>query len=97
LLEENADAATMLRERYGLQLAALQTLPTLRHAFTHFELQLQPLRIQLVGIIHSVRDASSQRWVKLSDAPPALPTPIARLFQQLKMSTDQPCPEPFTA
>jgi len=97
LIEENGDAATVLRERYGLQLASQQALPTLRHAFTHFELQLQPLRIRLAGAIDTVREASNQRWVKLNDTPPALPTPIAKLFQQLKTSIHQPCLEPFTA
>ncbi|MDB5985070.1 MAG: mutY [Nevskia sp.] len=97
LLEDGGDAATLLSERYGLRLLSAVALPRLRHAFTHFELELLPLRIRLDGAADTLRDCAGQRWVKLSDPLPALPAPVSKLLQRLKTSTDQPCPEPSTA
>ena len=97
LLEDGADAATLLGERYGLQLLSAAALPVLRHAFTHFELELLPLRIQVDAALNALRDSAGQRWVKLGDPLPALPAPVSKLFQQLRTSTDRSCPEPSTA
>ncbi len=97
LLEDGADAAALLADRYGLGQHSATPLPRLRHAFTHFELDLLPLRIELQSIPEALREGGAQRWVKLDGPLPALPAPISKLFQQLLQSTQSSCPEPSIA
>jgi A/G-specific adenine glycosylase len=61
-----------------------QTLPPIDHAFTHFDLRLNPLRVRCDRKA-SVRNAEHQRWYAL-EAPPriGLPQPIRRLFERLR-------------
>ncbi len=58
-------------------------LPAIEHAFTHFDLRLQPLRVVCRRHSH-VADEEHRLWYRL-DAPPrvGLPQPIHRLFARL--------------
>ena len=63
------------------------TLPPIDHAFTHFDLRLNPL------VIHcepgtKVRDGDDRLWYQL-DSPPriGLPQPISQLFERLRTSS----------
>jgi A/G-specific adenine glycosylase len=64
-----------------------QALAPIDHAFTHFDLRLNPL---LVRGRHTpkVRDAEDRLWYQL-DAPPrvGLPQPILQLFERLRTGT----------
>lgn len=81
--EESPEQA--LRERYGLQLRAQAALPPLRHAFTHFELELQPLRVQVAARADGVREQADQLWLKLSaETWPGLPAPVLKILNQLR-------------
>ncbi|MFP5307322.1 MAG: A/G-specific adenine glycosylase [Gammaproteobacteria bacterium] len=69
------------------QAGAAQALPVLRHAFTHFDLELQPLRI-VIDAAPSIAEPGRGRWVTLSELRAlGLPTPIRKLNEQ-----DEPIP-----
>jgi len=64
------------------QAGAAQALPALRHAFTHFDLELQPLRI-VIDAAPSIAEPDRGRWVTLSELRAlGLPTPIRKLIEQ---------------
>lgn len=67
----------------GLTVSERQNLPTLRHAFTHFRLTLQPVLCHLPSQPAMVGE-SGQVWIALDAAVNAgVPTPIRKLIQLL--------------
>jgi A/G-specific adenine glycosylase len=60
------------------------SLPPIDHAFTHFDLRLNPIQVQC-GPQAAVRECTDRLWYQL-DAPPrvGLPQPILRLFERLR-------------
>jgi A/G-specific adenine glycosylase len=77
------DALAWCRQEFG-DMPESQLLPPIDHAFTHFDLRLNPLRVRCAGST-SVHDAGTHRWYPL-EAPPriGLPQPIRRLFERLR-------------
>ncbi|MBL6750536.1 MAG: A/G-specific adenine glycosylase [Nevskia sp.] len=83
LAQADEDAAAFLRGAYGLHAQAGEALPTIAHAFTHFDLHLRPLRLH-VREPAGLAEQAPARWIDLAaDALPGLPAPVARLLQQL--------------
>lgn len=65
-------------------IADLQTLDDIRHAFTHYRLTITPLLIELNQANSVIRDTDQQCWVKIDDtASLGLPTPAKSLIQKL--------------
>jgi A/G-specific adenine glycosylase len=77
------DALAWCRQEFG-DTPESQMLPPIDHAFTHFDLRLNPLRVRCARNT-SVRDADTHRWYPL-EAPLriGLPQPIRRLFERLR-------------
>lgn len=107
---ESADA--WLRQRHGIRVEPIDTLPAFRHAFTHFELELAPLVCTLIDddVPTDVHERPDQRWLTItprSDAALAgigLPAPVQGFLSRRyalnashETSTPAPCPEPSTA
>jgi A/G-specific adenine glycosylase len=78
-----SDALAWCRQEFG-DTPESQLLPPIDHAFTHFDLRLNPLRVRCARTM-SVHDAGTHRWYPL-EAPPriGLPQPIRRLFERLR-------------
>lgn len=78
-----SDALAWCRQEFG-DTPESQLLPPIDHAFTHFDLRLNPLRVRCARTT-SVHDAGTHRWYPL-EAPPriGLPQPIRRLFERLR-------------
>lgn len=102
-------AADFLQD-HALAPEEIGTLPTMRHAFTHFDLNLIPLRARAgTAVAREVRDtASGGVWIKLADPDgwPGMPTPIRRLIESLRAASTEPslfpealltCPAPSSA
>jgi A/G-specific adenine glycosylase len=95
VLDGAEDAAAWLARERGLQAQQLESLPPLRHGFTHFELQLEPLRLRLTGDASGLREQAGQRWINMAaDTLPGLPAPVARLLARLR---HPPQPDPQQA
>jgi A/G-specific adenine glycosylase len=77
------DALAWCRQEFG-DTPESQLLPPIDHAFTHFDLRLNPLLVRCARTT-SVHDAGTHRWYPL-EAPPriGLPQPIRRLFERLR-------------
>ncbi|MGB0955833.1 MAG: A/G-specific adenine glycosylase [Panacagrimonas sp.] len=79
-------------QRLGYLATASEALAPIQHAFTHFELELRPIRIG-VKPQTGLREPANHRWFNISHPKwPALPKPVSRLFEEI-----YPCHEPFTA
>lgn len=79
-----ADADTPLSEveaSLGLALDDLGWLPSVHHAFTHFDLQLLPRCLRLRGNA-AVTESAERRWFSMhaSSAQPGLPAPVRKLL-----------------
>ncbi len=74
-----AEPARWLEARFGLAPRASAPLPPLNHAFTHFRLEIAPIRFE-VGDSRMVAD-DTHRWLALADLDSAgLPTPVRRIL-----------------
>ncbi len=73
------------REILGVDIIDLQEVTGLRHGFTHFELDIHPVRA-MAGGFFAVNDDADQLWYKLATReggqPPGMPAPVAKLLQQ---------------
>jgi A/G-specific adenine glycosylase len=59
-------------------------LPSLRHAFSHFDIEMRPLLVHCLGKAETLRDDDRYRWYDAHDpARVGLPTPIARLLARV--------------
>ena len=64
--------------------ASAQPLPAIDHAFSHYKLRLQPLRIDAVVPRAQVRDNDDLRWVARDEfADLGIPAPIRRLIESI--------------
>jgi A/G-specific adenine glycosylase len=77
------DALAWCRQEIG-EVMQPQSLPCIDHAFTHFDLRLNPLRVRCEAR-SAVHEGGNRLWYQL-DAPPriGLPQPIRRLLEQLR-------------
>jgi len=57
-----SDASDWVRQRFGWAVADIETAPEFRHTFTHFHLDILPLRIRLSGEVSRVADAGEIAW-----------------------------------
>ena len=84
----DADALAWCLTEFG-DASESQSLPPIDHAFTHFDLRLNPLQVRCDRETR-VRDADRHRWYSL-EAPPriGLPQPIRRLFERLRTAGER--------
>lgn len=97
--EAGEPVADLLGARYGLDIVDdPRPLPAFRHAFTHFELELQPLRLRVGDQAVALREREAQRWINIHRAElPGLPAPVLQFLKRLQQEHPEPCPEPSTA
>jgi A/G-specific adenine glycosylase len=102
VLEGDEDAAAWLAREHGLAAEPLETLAPLRHGFTHFELELSPLRLRAAAGASGLREQAPLRWINMAaDTLPGLPAPVVKLLARLKAPPEpqqalplEPAPEP---
>ena len=61
----------------------------LRHSFSHYDLDIQPIVVRVESDGGKVADADATIWYKLDDAPPGgMAAPVKKLIDQLKKRED---------
>ena len=79
----DADAQAWCRQHLGITPARITPWPVLRHSFSHFHLDIEPLELQLAAAT-VVRDSGALRWQKLATPPKlGLAAPVQRLLGKL--------------
>jgi A/G-specific adenine glycosylase len=59
----------------------------LRHSFSHYNLDIQPILVRIESQAGKVADAEARTWHRLNDAPPGgMAAPVKKLINQLKKS-----------
>jgi A/G-specific adenine glycosylase len=72
------------RERMGFEIGPRHSLPVRRHTFSHFRLDIEPIRVQIKNPTHRVMDGEVWVWYNLSQPDNrGLAAPIARILQEL--------------
>lgn len=83
IADEHIDAHTWLGSRFGLTASCTSLLPALRHAFTHFSLDLLPVRLDTAGAGGQLHDPALVWLASEQLGGAALPAPIRRILENL--------------
>jgi len=83
------DVTGTIARRFGLQTRRVERLATIRHAFTHFTLDIQPVLADVGGVGRHAGEPGAL-WLPLAEAGgAALPAPVKRLLARLGTLDDQ--------
>ena len=79
----DSDIAGYCLQRFGTRVVAIEELPQIAHGFTHYKLDIQPLRLRVSALIPRVAEPGVV-WLPLEDArQAAIPAPVKRILAQL--------------
>ena len=63
--------------------------PALRHSFSHYDLDIQPILVRIESPLSKVADGDDATWYRLDELPPGgIAAPVRKLIDQLKKSND---------
>jgi A/G-specific adenine glycosylase len=81
----SAEAAThWCRSRLGTEAIRVEILPSRRHSFTHFQLDIQPVLALLAAEPARVADSAASTWIEPARRGDlGLPAPISRLLDEV--------------
>lgn len=85
-LPEGADAAEHCLEQWAMRVDAPRETASIKHGFTHFELIIQPLVLNVLDVsaaqTDQISEATASQWYKPDTAvtAPALPAPLSKLL-----------------
>jgi A/G-specific adenine glycosylase len=80
---ETGDLAAQLARRFDCELESAESMAPLHHGFTHFRLEIRPLRCRVRDRSRAVHE-DRLRWLPLADiGRAALPAPVRRLLETL--------------
>jgi len=78
------EAAGWCAQAFGCTPARLATRPVLRHGFTHFDLDMTPVEIEIPPPAPRTQEAGQRLWYTLHDPPRVgLAAPVSRLLRSL--------------
>lgn len=85
-LDGGEDARDWCDDKLNLQPAELQIWETVRHSFTHFDLDIEPIVVRVDHRSRKVADGDAQMWYRL-DAPQkiGLAAPVAGLIDKFRI------------
>ncbi len=85
LLDSGEDAAHWLRRQHALRTRSEGALPAISHGFTHFELELSPLRLRAEEAGDALGEHAGLRWINMAaEELPGLPAPVSKLLRGLQ-------------
>jgi len=78
-----SDLAAYCLKRFGVRVLEFEPLPTLAHGFTHFSLDIRPLRVRVSALVPQAAEPGVT-WLPLEDARgAAIPAPVRRILAAL--------------
>lgn len=87
---ENANISQHCEQEFGIQIDSSTPLPAFRHTFSHFHLDIQPLKCKVSTYKHSIMDSTNQVWYKCQPQNQTakadkrgLPAPVKMLLDNL--------------
>ncbi|MGI9258921.1 MAG: A/G-specific adenine glycosylase [Gammaproteobacteria bacterium] len=83
-LADASEAAIWCEDRLGAGVSSGQSLEPIDHSFTHFDLRMEPLMLELDGAVESVMDSADWLWYKPQEPlDVGVAAPIAALLSTL--------------
>jgi A/G-specific adenine glycosylase len=71
----------------GSAVTQMLSWDVIRHSFSHFDLDIQPIVVRIESHAGKVADAGVRTWYHLDEAPPGgFAAPVKKLINQLKKS-----------
>ena len=84
-------AQDWVRDRLSVSPLSVQPLPGLRHSFTHFRLEIEPLLMDLPRACALAGDSAGWQWLSLAELDSApLPAPVRKILSALPEPTLNP-------
>jgi A/G-specific adenine glycosylase len=82
-LAEGRKGASYYREKFSCEISKTSRMPPIEHGFTHFKLQIRPIRCTVKRILPRA-EAPGRIWLGVDDAVrAAVPTPVRKLLREL--------------
>ncbi|MEM9758752.1 MAG: A/G-specific adenine glycosylase [Pseudomonadota bacterium] len=89
------EALSLCEQRLGRTPYSQQALPGLRHSFSHYHLEIQPLLLSLDSQPTAVAEGDSlQSWPAASFPPVGLAAPVAKIWRQVAAQLGEAAEEP---
>lgn len=83
-LPEVTSVADWCRDTLGQEPSAATSMETLRHSFSHFDLDIQPVVVRVSAAQSKVADSADATWYRLDDNPPGgMAAPVQRIIDSL--------------
>ena len=61
-----------------------ESLPVLRHSFSHYDLDIQPILVRVEAPLSKVADGDDATWYSVDELPPGgIAAPVRKLIDQL--------------
>jgi A/G-specific adenine glycosylase len=77
------------RDKFDGVAAATEPWASLRHSFSHYDLDIQPILVRVDSPLRKVADCDTMTWYRLDETPPGgIAAPVRKLIDQLKKSND---------
>ena len=87
-IPQEADVTQWCKKHLGCIIEEEARWPLLRHTFSHFHLDITPVRARLVSSGNAVRDDDEWGWHQHGQLCAGLPAPVSRLLQQLEQENN---------
>ncbi len=72
-----------------MTLVTIEPWQTLRHSFSHYDLDIQPILVRVAAPSSRVADSDSKTWHRLDEPPPGgMAAPVRKLIERLKKSSN---------
>ena len=90
LPEVEGEASHWCRDRFGSDVLEVDPWDTLRHSFSHYDLDIRPIAVRIATPLSKVADFDDAMWHQLGSEPPGgVAAPVSKLIRQLENGTDR--------
>ncbi|PSW04657.1 A/G-specific adenine glycosylase [Photobacterium lipolyticum] len=85
---DTADLAALLEQRFGsapVNITGTEQLHAFRHTFSHYHLDIVPIRMQLAARVNVVQEGGNGQWYNLNEPPKVgLAAPVQQILESLR-------------
>jgi A/G-specific adenine glycosylase len=82
---DGSDALSWCREKLGAEAANSDAWELLRHSFSHYDLDIQPIVVRIAAPLSRVADSDDATWHRLGDElPGGVAAPVGKLLEKLR-------------
>jgi A/G-specific adenine glycosylase len=82
---EDSDVHDWCERVLSSKAAEVTSWAQLRHSFSHYDLDIQPILVRFASASSKVADSSDATWYSLDDSPPGgIAAPVSKLINRLK-------------